>query len=497
MSYTLRKFDGTPFKVLSDGVIDARESSSLTLIGKDVSGYGVYQNDNFLHLLEHFAHDVPPSNPIQGQIWFDNSDNVKKPKVYDGSAWQNFLISSSSGSQPTNQQVGDLWFNTATQQLFVNTGTSYLLIGPPKVEGFQETSILPDTITDTSSTQHAALILYVDGTILGVMSDKEYFVDPADKVYAGGVEYVGYGLTFAREAEIVSTTTYATLEFDETIIGNWKFKNKINLETTTSSNILSTATFIVDDTTGDLSVLTYGNDFNIEATNILPIGTTLLGSQSKKFAKIFASEFNAGSSITSAGLVGQFELSNGSRIYPSADGVTPSGLSNARWSSVFTRALSAGSPAGTGTIVGQWEVTSNSSIKVQAGAVINATYADIAEKYVSDKMYSPGTVVMFGGEKEVTIASEKETHKVAGIVSEKPSHVLNVDAEGAVAIALVGRVPCQVVGNIKKGDLLVVSNIPGVATSSLTPHAGTILGKAMENYNSDEVGTIEVMVVRG
>ena len=130
----------------------------------------------------------------------------------------------------------------------------------------------------------------------------------------------------------------------------------------------------------------------------------------------------------------------------------------------------------------------------------SAQYADVAEKYVSDKVYPPGTVLEFGGDREVTISSANHGTTIAGIVSTNPAYVMNAGAIGdaVVEVALLGRVPCNVVGTIKKGDRLVSSDRPGVATAldmSLY-QPGCIIGKALEDYNSQDVGSIEVVVGR-
>lgn len=127
----------------------------------------------------------------------------------------------------------------------------------------------------------------------------------------------------------------------------------------------------------------------------------------------------------------------------------------------------------------------------------SAQYADLAEIYAPDQEIAPGTVVCFGGQKEVCKSHSYAQSSIAGVVSTNPAYVMNSRATG-VAVALTGRVPCQVVGTINKGDLLVSSDIPGVATK-LQPGdwvPGCVIGKALENYNSTQVGTIEVVAGR-
>jgi hypothetical protein len=130
------------------------------------------------------------------------------------------------------------------------------------------------------------------------------------------------------------------------------------------------------------------------------------------------------------------------------------------------------------------------------GTATESYYADLAENYLADNSYEPGTVLVFGGAAEVTVTSEKGTHKVAGVVSTNPAHLMNSELEGdnVVALALQGRVPCKVIGRVEKGDLLVASAIPGYAMVDNNPRVGTVIGKALENKTDTEKGTIEIVV---
>jgi hypothetical protein len=155
----------------------------------------------------------------------------------------------------------------------------------------------------------------------------------------------------------------------------------------------------------------------------------------------------------------------------------------------------AGSPvSGLTYIPGSGTLTS----AIFAGTANQARYADLAERYLSDQIYDPGTVMEFGGINEVTISQHSHSTRVAGAVSTAPAYEMNTAMEGehVVAIALTGRIPCQVVGTIRKGDLLVASDIPGVATvlNLKNYQPGCVLGKALEDYDSDTVGMITVVV---
>ena len=130
------------------------------------------------------------------------------------------------------------------------------------------------------------------------------------------------------------------------------------------------------------------------------------------------------------------------------------------------------------------------------GTATESYYADLAENYLADAEYAPGTVIEFGGAAEVTQSTTHGTHRVAGVVSTNPAHLMNSHCEGdnVVAIALQGRVPCNVIGKVAKGDMLVASNVPGYAIVSNTPAVGSVIGKALEDKLDGDKGTVEVVV---
>ena len=130
------------------------------------------------------------------------------------------------------------------------------------------------------------------------------------------------------------------------------------------------------------------------------------------------------------------------------------------------------------------------------GTAAQAQYADLAENYVSDNAYEPGTVVVFGGSEEVTITNTKGDHRVAGVVSTNPAYLMNSHQEGdnVAAIALAGRVPCMVIGPVQKGDILVTSATAGFAVVNNTPSVGTVIGKSLETNTDNIKGIVEVVV---
>ncbi len=135
------------------------------------------------------------------------------------------------------------------------------------------------------------------------------------------------------------------------------------------------------------------------------------------------------------------------------------------------------------------------------GTSSQAKYADVAENYIADASYEPGTVLVFGGKYECTICNSEQNAKIIGIVSEKPAYLMNkdLDADHVVAVALLGRVHTKVIGAVSKGDMMISSNEPGHCEAwkqESNPPSGTVLGKALEDKIGTETGVIEVLVGR-
>jgi hypothetical protein len=132
------------------------------------------------------------------------------------------------------------------------------------------------------------------------------------------------------------------------------------------------------------------------------------------------------------------------------------------------------------------------------GTATQAQYADLAENYLADANYEPGTVLVFGGTHEVTTTNIRGDRRVAGVVTTHPAHLMNsaLTGEFVTGIALQGRVPVRVIGRVNKGDTIVSSAIPGYGIVDTDPRVGTIIGKAIEIKNDDGRGVVEVVVGR-
>jgi hypothetical protein len=196
MSYTINLTDGSIFATIADGTINT--ASSMVLVGKNYAGYGEFLDENFIHLLENSSNTTAPGAPLTGQLWWDKASGLMK--VYNGASWKTISSATASSSAPTGNVVGDLWYDTVNAQLKVWTGSAWLLVGPQFTPGTGKSGAIVETITDLGATSHVAVVLYVSGDVVGVVSkDNAYTPNPA----ISGFTTVRPGITLA--------TTIATI----------------------------------------------------------------------------------------------------------------------------------------------------------------------------------------------------------------------------------------------------------------------------------------------
>ena len=271
-------------------------------------------------------------------------------------------------------------------------------------------------------------------------------------------------------------------------------------------------------TTGNISAAVANIGILNSTGNILAVG--IIGSSASVNGIANVNMLNASGNLSVAGstalygntthglagaVSGQFhtfvgnltQTSSGGSVYFNTTGNISAAIGNFGNSSIaggtFT-GINAISPAGNaavtlGSLANQWSTI--------YGKATTAQYADLAEIYTSDKKYVPSTVLIFGGDKEVTISTVSHDPRIAGVVSTNPAYLMN-STETGVEVALQGRVPCQVLGPVEKGDRLVASQWPGIA-QRLNPslyEPGCVIGKALETITESSVKTIEVVVGR-
>jgi hypothetical protein len=493
MPYTINRTNGAKITVVQDGTIN-NSSLDIVLIGKNYSGYGEAFNENFVKLIENFSNTTRPKKPLSGQLWFDSTS--KKIKVYNGSIFKSIGVIETERPQ-SGSNIGDLYYNPTEKKLYVYDGaTPWTLVGPQTISASGISAI---SITDTNANSHSVIQALVDTTQASIFSATiPKFLVPVSNSFVHNnypAIYPGINLPGSssegvssyidandqRQNYLLWGTAASSLGFVEgNTSGTAKFVPASNYvkraELTTGTNF---PLIVLDDdgvTVGVQRVLkihvtnsTIGNISNIRDTRIQFNVNTLAGTYTN---------------------VINIDGNNGLAVLPSSINDVNLGASGNRFNTLYTKNISAGTTASSGTITGQWSLGN--------GSTLQATYADLAERYAADKEYDPGTVLIIGGDKEVTTTERRGNTAVAGIVSTNPAYTLNADAGDDIThpyIALKGRVPCYVVGPVSKGDLLVTSSKAGYAERAhANDNPNAVLGRSLENFDGPD-GLVEVMVI--
>jgi hypothetical protein len=437
MAYQINKTNGSVLLNLQDGTKNTT-ASSLTLVGKNYPGYGELFNENFVHLLENFANNTEPTTKLVGQCWYDTSTG--QLKFYNGSTFKATGAVTVSSTAPVSNARGDLWFRETTDQLYVYSGTSFKLIGPLVSSNSGFSGLEPTTLIDDVGTNRSITLIKNSGVEVGLISDFEFSLPTIRTGYSGAK--IRKGITMVDSIA-------------------QQGQGELRAHKISASN-LSSSRIVVAGQSGELSGF---SNFTYDG-NKLTVPTLEVTSE------IVGTAISAGTiAVTSTG---------STQAHNVTFTLASSGTAVIAVNSGFTYRPS------TGTL------TAN----IFSGTATNAVYADLAENYLTDAIYEPGTVVVIGGEVEATMSTIAYDKKVLGVISSNPAYLMNSESPGQ-PIALRGRVPCKVTGTIQKGDLLVTSGLPGYAQTSSVEfeNSRAVFAKALENKTDSGEGVVEVLIL--
>jgi microcystin-dependent protein len=180
--------------------------TSLTFPGRNVTGYGQIIGENFLALLENFASPIQPVNPTEGQIWYNSDPAVSSLLIWDGSSWKSASGVQKSPIQPGVEQakVGELWVDTVNQQLYVFSGTTWILVGPNFSTGLK-TGLQVERVIDSDDIERVVSILYVEDRPIVIISKDSF----TPKTIIPQFPNIRSGITIASPAPTISSETDA------------------------------------------------------------------------------------------------------------------------------------------------------------------------------------------------------------------------------------------------------------------------------------------------
>lgn len=500
MPYQIRKSDGTVLLTLADGQVDT-SYSSIALVGKNVSNFGEIQNNDFLHLVENFAKNSPPPNQLRGQIWYDIQNYAIK--FYDGANWQANAVLDYASTQPTSSHKGYMWYDTTRQQLFINvssTITDYQLVGPENVVGYGTTKLVSATLKGTDGNTYPVMKMVINGEVLGVISASSFINDSSNSLT--GFVQIARGTTYKN---------YYNLSSDVQALGN----SYLATTATTSINVQGgrTGSIPYQTAAGQTSFIGIGSNRTLLYSN----GTTATWQSIDTMPAIaYATSATNIAQGYSGSIVYQTRPGETSFIpnenlgymlvtgvtrptwatYQSISNIGHSLLSSTATDAAFLRSADSTSfiPAATAatiSTIAQRDDQGDIYANVFQGIASSAAYADLAENYLPDTVYEVGTVMVIGGDAEVTASTWGQ--RAIGVISDKPAYLMNKDLTGGIPVALKGRVPVKVIGSVRKGDRLIASN-QGCAVAGV-PHSSDVFAIALESNQEVGVKLVEAVIL--
>ena len=432
MSYTINNTAGATLASLQAGTTTT--VGGITLIGKNYTGYGEIIAEDFVRLLENQANSSQPSGALQGQLWYDTSENMLK--VYNSSNWDR-LGTTVGTTAPSGLTSGTTWLDTTNSILNVYDGTNW-----------QSVSVANRNIlTGTSATKTKSVQLESAGYWSGETADRINGYNAGDTISVTAI----VGTDQAGNEETIAVLSPAS------------FNMRSNAQATLSYESIA----------NDIHANFSSTQANASANSLvagLNIRDTFLTDAEEASANSIKDNANASISYNSDAIMILSKTTAQSHqgdLKPSANNTINLGAPTARYQNIY-------------------------------GVSTSAKYADIAERFESDEALEPGTVIALGGEKEITKTAMRADETVFGVISEHPAFRMNDGGEDASThpfVAFSGRVPCKVKGPVAKGDRLVSSDIPGVAVkANSTDDWKATFGRALVDKTSEEVEKITIAI---
>lgn len=190
MTYRINKTDGNQLVDLPDGTFDT-DTTSLTLIGRNVTSFGEAVNENFIKLLENFSSTSAPENALKGQLWYDTA--AGRLNIYDGNTFRAAGGPVISPRPPQDLVAGDLWLNNDTNQLWFFDGLDLVLAGPIYTNQQGTTGFVVETILDNFNRSHVVAKLIVSNVLLGIFSRDSFLPAQPISGYDAGLRQINPG----------------------------------------------------------------------------------------------------------------------------------------------------------------------------------------------------------------------------------------------------------------------------------------------------------------
>ena len=545
MAYKINNTFGTLLVTLADGTIDVA-TTDLTLIGKGYAGFGEKLNENLVKLLENFNNTTAPSNKVQGQMWYDKTNN--QLTVYTGSKFKPVGGPTNSATQPTNAVLGDMWFDTTNTQLYVYTGTTWNLIGPTTVAGSGVTQVFAESPEDNTGVKRSILKLVANDTVVGVVSNIAFTPSGTETLGAAlitaGFSSVAQGLQLSStvsSAKFRGTSTdsdalggiaaagFLRADAADTTTGRLTIQTDDGIRLGAGNDItmsMSSDDFTIAQTTQDKDIIFTVNDGGVTTTLMTLDGSTgLLELPSVGDIRIKGNLTVDGTQTimnTSTLSVEDNIIELNRNISSNAGMPNFTGLKVNRGETssateqdlfwVWDETFADDGSTTYGNAGGAWTAFKSGNTDTELGAptlvdiranVVHATttsamYADLAERYETDCELTVGDVVILGGHAEITKCKEELSDAVFGVVSESPAFLMNAQAgnnDSHPMVALKGRVMVKIQGTGRAGDRVVSAGNGNARVAELEEcTAFNTLGRLIKDKYNVETALTECVI---
>jgi hypothetical protein len=534
------------------GNVNSNISAGVTFMGQNYANYGQTMNQNWMSIAEHFASNTfGPVEAVKGQLWFDSANVLMKLNTSNTAGaptWLTVLTSTSSdgnavfntvtanyigngarlnsinganvskvanatyadtsgtvvtAAQPNITSVGTMTAlnvnGNVTAQNFIgnivgnfnvpgaNTQVLYNLNGSAGANPFFTFNSDTKTLTVSGGRMVSGvfeggggnLSNIQAGNVTGTVASASYAAN-AGNANTATTAVTASTVTSASQPVITAIGTLGSLNVAGTTITNSLVVNAnanistLNVSANANVNNLRANTVYSNSTLLTLGPVP-GGDTTYAVGAVLNYGSGsgpqkgFMGWSDDEQAMIFASNCAVNGDLVSSVTLGNFVI-NSTQIR----------------GALTTNFITTGGSATVGNITGNWILTS--------GSRLMATYADLAERYESDRPYEPGTVVELGGDKEITAVKEELSEAVLGVISDTAAYLMNAAAGDDLThppVAIAGRVPVKVIGVVKKGDRLVSAG-EGIARAARRGEATAfnMIGRSLVDKLDERAGVV-------
>ena len=240
MSYTIPYTDQANNGTITveDGTIN--NETSIQLPGRNTTSYGKIVSTNFLQLLENFASSTQPARPTEGQLWYDTNPSGEQLKIYDGTQWvpAGGLNKSESAPLVSTSQKGDLWVDTDNQQLYLNSGSGWVLVGPSFSDGLA-TGVTPLSVIGSDNNEYTVVQVEVEAQPIALISTSAFSPKQTIPGFENGLK-AGFNLSTRDITGSGTAKYYGTAEKADNLVVN---NNTVPAGNFLRSDVTSTTLF--------------------------------------------------------------------------------------------------------------------------------------------------------------------------------------------------------------------------------------------------------------